>query len=86
METIAHRDLRNDSAGVLRRVAAGESIQVTNHGDVTAVIVPAYTDVLSRLRQAGQVREPRRRTDFFALRRARGVTSHEILADLRADR
>ncbi|PWJ54208.1 prevent-host-death family protein [Quadrisphaera granulorum] len=41
MENIAHRDLRNNSSEVLRRVAAGESFQVTNFGAVVARLVPA---------------------------------------------
>ena len=32
MDTIAHRELRNNSSAVLARVAAGEAIAVTNHG------------------------------------------------------
>ncbi len=43
MERIAHRDLRNQSAEILRRVAAGESFEVTNHGDVVAVLSPPGT-------------------------------------------
>ena len=41
MERIAHRDLRNRSAEILRRVAAGESFEITNHGEVVAVLAPA---------------------------------------------
>lgn len=40
MRTISHRELRNNSAEVLRAVAAGETIEVTNHGEVAAVLVP----------------------------------------------
>lgn len=40
MERIAHRDLRNRSAEILRAVAAGESFEITNHGEVVAVLVP----------------------------------------------
>lgn len=38
--TIPHRELRNRSSEVLRRVQAGETIQVTNHGEVVAVLSP----------------------------------------------
>ena len=41
MERIPHRELRNNSAEILRRVAAGESFEITNHGDVVAVIAPS---------------------------------------------
>ena len=40
MERIAHRELRNNSSEILRRVAAGESFEITNHGDVVAVLAP----------------------------------------------
>ena len=36
VERIAHRDLRNRSSEILRRVAAGESFEITNHGEVVA--------------------------------------------------
>ena len=38
--TIAHRELRNNSSAVLRDVAAGETISITNHGEVVAILVP----------------------------------------------
>lgn len=40
MESISHRELRNQSAKVLRAVAAGESYTVTNNGRPVAKIVP----------------------------------------------
>lgn len=40
MEHISQRDLRNDSAGVLRRVEAGESLTVTRRGVPVADLVP----------------------------------------------
>jgi prevent-host-death family protein len=40
MATISHRELRNQSADVLRRVAAGEAMEVTNHGVVVAYLSP----------------------------------------------
>lgn len=40
IKTVSHRELRNNSAGILRAVAAGESFIVTNHGSVVAVIKP----------------------------------------------
>ena len=41
MTTIAHRELRNNSSDILRRVQAGESFEVTNHGEVVAILGPA---------------------------------------------
>lgn len=43
MATISHRELRNNSAEILRRVAAGEAMVVTNHGEVVAYLSPAAT-------------------------------------------
>ena len=39
-KTISHRELRNNSAEILRAVAAGESFVVTNHGSPVAVLTP----------------------------------------------
>jgi prevent-host-death family protein len=38
--TIPHRELRNNSSAVLREVQAGETVYVTNHGEVVAVLTP----------------------------------------------
>ncbi len=46
MERIPHRELRNQSAEILRRVEAGESFEITNHGKVVAVIRPPGVDDL----------------------------------------
>ncbi|MFP5322957.1 MAG: type II toxin-antitoxin system Phd/YefM family antitoxin [Acidimicrobiia bacterium] len=40
MEEISHRQLRNDSAEVLRRAARGELLLITNNGQPAAVIGP----------------------------------------------
>jgi prevent-host-death family protein len=40
MTSVASRDLRNHTADVLRRVAAGERVTVTVRGDVVAEIIP----------------------------------------------
>lgn len=89
MRTISHRELRNNSSEVLREVAAGETIEVTNHGEVAAVLVPPSLTPYERLVVAGKVREPRkeRRVDLRNLRRvAAPVSSSEIIADIRGDR
>jgi prevent-host-death family protein len=39
--TIPHRELRNNSSAVLREVAAGETVYVSNNGEVVAALVPA---------------------------------------------
>jgi prevent-host-death family protein len=45
MTTITHRELRNNSAEVLRRVKAGEVMEVTNRGIVVARLTPAEAPV-----------------------------------------
>ena len=44
MERIPHRELRNNSSAILRRVAEGESFEITNHGEVVAVLSPPIDD------------------------------------------
>lgn len=46
---ISHRELRNNSSEVLRAVQAGEVIEVTNHGEVAAVLVPPSLTRFERL-------------------------------------
>lgn len=40
MNEVATRELRNDTAGVLRRVQAGEEIVITVNGRPAAMLVP----------------------------------------------
>jgi prevent-host-death family protein len=40
MRTIPHRELRNDSSRILREVASGETFEITNHGEVVAILSP----------------------------------------------
>ncbi len=44
MTDIPVRELRNDTAGVLRRVEAGEDITITVHGQPVARLVPAAVE------------------------------------------
>jgi prevent-host-death family protein len=39
-EFVASRDLRNDTAGVLRRVQSGERVTITQNGRPVAELVP----------------------------------------------
>ena len=89
MRTISHRELRNNSAEVLRAVRAGETIEVTNHGEVAAVLVPPSLTPYERLQAAGKVRQPsgQRPVDLRQIPRSSSrVTTAEIIADLRGDR
>lgn len=81
--TIPHRELRNSSGEVLRQVQAGETIAVTNHGEVVAVLVPPGQRSSAALRRRPAVR----RGGFSDLPRVRlAAPLAELLEDLRADR
>lgn len=52
VERIPHRELRNNSAAILRAVAAGESFEITNHGEVVAILSPPKVGSLLVVRPA----------------------------------
>ncbi len=56
MESVSQREMRNSSGELLRRVAAGESVLVTNNGVPAAVLVPAAANPRERLVAAGHLR------------------------------
>ncbi|WP_054681390.1 type II toxin-antitoxin system Phd/YefM family antitoxin [Microbacterium sp. No. 7] len=43
VRTIPHRELRNDSSRILEEVRSGETIHITNHGEIVATLVPPQT-------------------------------------------
>lgn len=77
--------MRNSSGEILRAVAAGETVEVTNNGQVAAVITPPGSDVLARLAELGQARRARRSAaDLASIRRRPAkLTSAEIVRDVR---
>ena len=56
MRTIAHRELRNESSKILDEVSKGGVVQVTNHGEIVALIVPPTTSRYDLLVAAGKIR------------------------------
>ncbi|MDO5677383.1 MAG: type II toxin-antitoxin system prevent-host-death family antitoxin [Propionibacteriaceae bacterium] len=89
MTVISHREFRNNSAEILRRVAAGESFVVTNNGVAAAHLLPPSASTatpLESMRAQGKTRPAVTRPDFTAMRGASGVSSREVLEDLRGDR
>jgi prevent-host-death family protein len=82
MRTVTHRELRNQSGDILRQVADGETIQVTNNGHVAALIVPPGTDTLADLVSRGQVRVAPQPTSSLRsiVRRKSTVDSQAIVA------
>jgi len=66
MERIGVRELRRDASAILRRVAAGETVEVTDRGRPVAVIVRSMPPGLDRLEREGLVY--RAQGDLLALR------------------
>lgn len=80
-EQLAHRDLRNRSAEILREVAAGASYEITNHGEVVALLTPPAPDGGLRVRRATS------RRPFSQIQRVRrGESTQAALDDLRGER
>jgi prevent-host-death family protein len=88
MTTIPHRELRNHSSKILERVKNGETIDVTNNGEVAATLIPPAASPFERLLMSGSVRPAASSpVDFRSLARVRsGVDTAAILSDLRGDR
>lgn len=85
MRTVTHREMRNSSGEILRAVAAGETVQVTNHGQVAAVISPPPGGSLDWLIAQGQARPARRSVaDLSTIRRRTAtLTSAQLVDDAR---
>lgn len=85
MRTVTHREMRNQSGEILRRVADGETIEVTNNGQVAALIVPPGTDALAELVSRGQVRVARNPpSSLRSIDRRKSTTdSKAMVADVR---
>ncbi len=81
IERIAHRDLRNRSAEILREVAAGRTFEITNHGQVVAVLSPATAPPDVR------IRPPRVHAPFAELPKyVVDENTADVLDELRGDR
>jgi len=64
MATVGVRELRQRASELLRRVEAGETIEVTDHGRPVAVLAPLpEAEPLERLRAAGDVMPAARNLD-----------------------
>ncbi len=85
MRSVTHREMRNNSGEILRAVAAGESVQVTNNGQVAAVISPPWGGSLSELVARGQARPALKPLSTLGAVRRRKASrpSAEIVTDSR---
>ena len=63
---ISQREMRNSSGEVLRRVAGGESLVISNHGRPAAMLVPVRASSRERLIAAGIIRPASRPMDVSA--------------------
>jgi prevent-host-death family protein len=87
MRTIPHRELRNSSSQVLADVKAGETIAVTNNGEIAAILVPPATSTYQQMIAAGLVTPAKRPGHAREIRRVTSETrSIDVLDDLRGDR
>jgi prevent-host-death family protein len=78
------RELRDGFTTAIRRVRAGETIEVTHDGVPVALLIPPRTSQLDRLVAEGVVVSPRRPLDLSRplLPRARGARgTTEIIRD-----
>jgi antitoxin (DNA-binding transcriptional repressor) of toxin-antitoxin stability system len=85
MRTVTHREMRNNSAEILRAVASGETIQITNNGVLAAIIAPPGPAVLADLVAAGHARAATRPPSSLKdLKRHRSrQPTRELLEDVR---
>lgn len=82
VKTISQRELRNDSAEVMRGVEEGETYTVTRRGVPIARLVPLIDEPDLRCD-----RPAKRRPSYTSLQRVRSTSSTEkLLDDLRGDR
>jgi prevent-host-death family protein len=87
MERIGVRELRQHASAYLRRVKAGETVEVTERGQLIALLVPPEPGHASRDRLIAEGRLVPARTRRNLPPRLRATsTSASILDDLRADR
>lgn len=89
MKTVSQRQMRNQSAELLRAVEGGESFVVTNNGKPVAVVSP-YADMqspLERARSLGQTRPAQASVQSLReiQRRRIGVSSAELLRESRGE-
>ncbi len=56
MERVGVRELRREASAILRRVAAGETVEVTDRGRPVAVLLKSMPSGLARLEREGLLR------------------------------
>jgi prevent-host-death family protein len=91
--TVGIRELKQQTSAVLRRVVAGETVEVTDHGHPIARIVPLRAGLLDQLVTEGRAIAPAdellRLLEELHLPApatpSHGISASAALAELRAD-
>lgn len=88
MTTVGIRELRQNASAVLRKVVAGETVEVTDHGHPIARIVPLHAEqTLDQLVVEGRATEAL--GDLLALEPIAAAKGEprlsDVLAEMRAD-
>ena len=83
VQVISQREMRNRSGEVLRAVAAGESFIITNDGVEVAELIPRDAP---RAKPAPTRPRTAMPGEPFPMLVVSGVSSQEVLDELRADR
>jgi prevent-host-death family protein len=81
------RELRDNLTATIRRVRAGETIEITHHRERVAVLSPARLDRLDRLHDASDIKPGRPLEQPLRRYQATGaLTASEALEEDRAER
>jgi len=87
MERVGVRELRRSASEILRRVAAGETVEVTDRGRPVAVLLKTMPSGLARLEREGLLR--RAELDLLDLKRIPlppgAVSPSSVVSEGRAD-
>ncbi len=87
MDRIGVRELRREASAILRRVAAGETVEITDRGRPVAVLLKSMPSGLARLEREGLLR--RAEADLLDLVPARlppgAVVPSRLVSDGRSD-
>lgn len=87
MERVGVRELRRQASAILRRVAAGETVEVTDRGRPVAVLLRTMPSGLARLEREGLLR--RGEADLLDLLPVRlppnAATPSRLVSEARAD-
>lgn len=86
MATVTRTELNQQTAKVLARVAAGETLMITDHGRPIAQLSPPAPSKWDELVASGRVRSATRKAPLSFDPVKSDVSVAEILDDLRADR